>query len=185
MRPYLLSLFVLLSTSMVGQVDSTFAEDTDTLTLLQNTGIKLDSYRIINHPYYSKGYFVYQNERWDSLTVLLDERAEDQIWLQDTWNWTQRENSAIGGLSYYSLDPIVYSGLDGWHRFSKSYLQMPGGFRSSSPRTDLRLHTGIGGGQVFGITALAPSDSTKQLYVDYLRNNTLGLYRNEGTDGHE
>ena len=62
---------------------------------------------------------------------------------------------------------------------------MPGGFRSSSPRSDLRLHTGIGGGQVFGITALAPVDSAKQLYVDYLRNNTLGLYRNEGTDGHE
>ena len=117
MRPYLLSLFVLLSTSMVGQVDSTFAVDTDTSTLLQNTGIKLDSYRIINHPYYSKGYFLYQNERWDSLTVLLDERAEDQIWLQDTWNWTQRENTAIGGLSYNSLDPIVHSGLDGWHRF--------------------------------------------------------------------
>lgn len=185
MRPYLLSLFVLLSTSMVGQVDSTFAVDTDTSTLLLNTGIKLDSYRIINHPYYSKGYFLYQNERWDSLTVLLDERAEDQIWLQDTWNWTQRENTAIGGLSYNSLDPIVHSGLDGWHRFSESYLQMPGGFRSSSPRSDLRLHTGIGGGQVFGITALAPADSTKQLYVDYLRNNTLGLYRNEGTDGHE
>nr|ADI20276.1 hypothetical protein [uncultured Sphingobacterium sp. EB080_L08E11] len=185
MRSYLLSLFVLLSTSMVGQMDSTLLEDTDTLESLPNTGVKVEGDRYVVYPYNSKGYYLYQNERWDSLTVLLDERAEDQIWLQDSWNWTERENSAIGGLSYNSLQPIVNSGLDGWHRFSKSYLLMPSGFRSSSPRSDLRLHTGIGGGQVFGITALAPVDTTKQLYVDYLRNNTLGLYRNEGTDGHE
>ena len=30
-----------------------------------------------------------------------------------------------------------------------------------------------------------PVDSAKQLWVDYLRSNALGLYRNEGTDGHE
>lgn len=179
MRPYLLSLFVLLSTSMVGQMDSTVVEEADTVELLPNFGVKAQ------YPYNSKGYYLYQNQRWDSLTVLLDERAEDQIWLKDSWNWTQRENSAIGGLNYNSLEPFEQSGLDGWHRFSKSYIQMPGGFRSSSPRSDLRLHTGIGGGQVFGITALAPVDSAKQLYVDYLRNNTLGLFRNEGTDGHE
>jgi len=179
MRPYLLSLFVLLSTSMVGQMDSTVVEEADTVELLPNFGVKAQ------YPYNSKGYYLYQNQRWDSLTVLLDERAEDQIWLQDSWNWTQRENSAIGGLNYNSLEPFGQSGLDGWHRFSKSYIQMPGIFRSSSPRSDLRLHTGIGGGQVFGITALAPVDSAKQLYVDYLRNNTLGLFRNEGTDGHE
>ena len=187
MRPYLLSLFILLSTSMVGQVDSTVVEDTDSLFSFShgNPGIKVDGYRVVHYPYHSKGYFLYQNERWDSLTVSLDERAEDQIWLQDSWDWTQRENSAIGGLTFNSLEPFENSGLDGWHRFSKNYLQMPGSFSSSSPRSDLRLHTGIGGGQVFGITALAPVDSTKQLYVDYLRNNTLGLYRNEGTDGHE
>lgn len=185
MRPYLLSLFVLLSTSMVGQMDSTLLEDADTLESLPNNGVKVDGYRYVVYPYNSKGYYLYQNERWDSLTVLLDRRAEDQIWLQDSWNWTERENSAIGGLSYNSLQPIVNSGLDGWHRFSKSYSEMPRDFRSSSPRSDLRLHNGIGGGQVFGITALSPVDSTKQLYVDYLRNNTLGLFRNEGTDGHE
>lgn len=185
MRPYLLSLFVLLSTSMVGQMDSTLLEDTDTLESLPNKGVKVEGYRYVVYPYNSKGYYLYQNERWDSLTVLLDRRAEDQIWLQDSWNWTERENSAIGGLSYNSLQPIVNSGLDGWHRFSKSYSQMPEDYRSSSPRSDLRLHTGIGGGQVFGITALSPVDSKEQLYVDYLRNNTLGLFRNEGTDGHE
>jgi lysozyme family protein len=185
MRPYLLSLFVLLSTFVVGQVDSIVVEDADTLESLPNIGVKVNGQGYVAYPYNSKGYFLYQNQRWDSLTVLLDERAEDQIWLQDSWNWTQRENSAIGGLSYNSLEPFEQSGLDGWHRFSRSYLQMPGGFRSSSPRSDLRLLTGIGGGQVFGITALAPVDSAKQLYVDYLRNNTLGLYRNEGTDGHE
>jgi hypothetical protein len=185
MRPYLLSLFVLLSTSMVGQMDSTLLEDADTLESLPNNGVKVDGYRYVVYPYNSKGYYLYQNERWDSLTVLLDRRAEDQIWLQDSWNWTERENSAVGGLSYNSLQPIVNSGLDGWHRFSKSYSEMPRDFRSSSPRSDLRLHNGIGGGQVFGITALSPVDSTKQLYVDYLRNNTLGLFRNEGTDGHE
>ena len=185
MRPYLLSLFVLLSTSMVGQMDSTLFEDANTLESLPNNGVKVDGYRYAVYPYNSKGYYLYQNERWDSLTVLLDRRAEDQIWLQDSWNWTERENSAVGGLSYNSLQPIVNSGLDGWHRFSKSYSEMPRDFRSSSPRSDLRLHNGIGGGQVFGITALSPVDSTKQLYVDYLRNNTLGLFRNEGTDGHE
>jgi hypothetical protein len=185
MRPYILSLFVLLSTSMVGQMDSTLFEDANTLESLPNNGVKVDGYRYAVYPYNSKGYYLYQNERWDSLTVLLDRRAEDQIWLQDSWNWTERENSAVGGPSYNSLQPIVNSGLDGWHRFSKSYSEMPRDFRSSSPRSDLRLHNGIGGGQVFGITALSPVDSTKQLYVDYLRNNTLGLFRNEGTDGHE
>ena len=122
MRPYLLSLFVLLSTSMVGQMDSTLFEDANTLESLPNNGVKVDGYnRYVVYPYNSKGYYLYQNERWDSLTVLLDRRAEDQIWLQDSWNWTERENSAVGGLSYNSLQPIVNSGLDGWHRFSKSY----------------------------------------------------------------
>jgi len=185
MRTFLLSLFVLLSTSMVGQMDSTLLEDADTLESLPNNGVKVDGYRYVVYPYNSKGYYLYQNERWDSLTVLLDRRPEDQIWLQDSWNWTERENSAVGGLSYNSLQPIVNSGLDGWHRFSKSYTAMPRDYHSSSPRSDLRLHTGIGGGQVFGITALSPVDSNEQLYVDYLRNNTLGLFRNEGTDGHE
>jgi hypothetical protein len=190
MRPYLLSFFLLLSTSMFGQVDSTVVEDADTLESLPNIGVKVDghiyvAYPYNTYPYNSKGYYLYQNQRWDSLTVLLDERAEDQIWLQDSWNWTQRENSAIGGLSYNSLEPFDESGLDGWHRFSKRFLQMPLDYRSSSPRSDLRLHTGIGGGQVFGITAMSPVDSNGQLFVDYLRNNTLGLFRNEGTDGHE
>jgi hypothetical protein len=124
MRPFLLSLFVLLSTSMVGQVDSTIVEDADTLESLPNLGPKVVGYRYVSYPYNSKGYYLYQNERWDSLTVLLDSRTEDQIWLQDSWNWTQRENSAIGGLSYNSLEPFVNSGLDGWHRFSKNYAEM-------------------------------------------------------------
>ena len=185
MRSYLLSLFVLLSTSMVGQMDSTLLEDTDTLESLPNTGVKVEGNSYLAYPYNSKGYYLYKNERWDSLTVLLDRRAEDEIWLQDSWNWTERENSAIGGLSYNYLQPFLNAGLDGWHRFSKSYSQMPVDYRSSSPRSDLRLHTGIGGGQVFGITVLSPVDSNEQLYVDYIRNNTLGLFRNEGTDGHE
>ncbi len=111
MRPYLLLLFLLLSTSMVGQVDSTVVEDADTLESLPNVGIKVDGYKYVVYPYNSKGYYLYQNQRWDSLTVSLDERAEDQIWLQDSWNWTQRENSAIGGLSYNSLQPIDEFGV--------------------------------------------------------------------------
>ena len=95
MRSYLLSLFVLLSTSMVGQMDSTLLEDTDTLESLPNTGVKVEGNSYLAYPYNSKGYYLYQNERWDSLTVLLDRRAEDEIWLQDSWNWTERENSAI------------------------------------------------------------------------------------------
>ncbi|MDA9791993.1 hypothetical protein N9B83_05115, partial [Schleiferiaceae bacterium] len=97
MRPYLLSLFVLLSTQMVGQVDSTLLEDADTWVSLPNTGVKVDGYRYVSYPYNKKGYYLFQIDRWDSLTVLLDSRAEGQIWLQDSWNWTERENSAIGG----------------------------------------------------------------------------------------
>ena len=87
---------------MVGQMDSTLFEDANTLESLPNNGVKVDGYRYAVYPYNSKGYYLYQNERWDSLTVLLDRRAEDQIWLQDSWNWTERENSAVGGLSYNS-----------------------------------------------------------------------------------
>ena len=68
MRPYLLLLFLLLSTSMVGQVDSTVVEDADTLESLPNVGIKVDGYKYVVYPYNSKGYYLYQNERWDSLT---------------------------------------------------------------------------------------------------------------------
>ena len=67
---------------MVGQIDSTLLEDADTLESLPNNGVKVDGYRYVVYPYNSKGYYLYQNERWDSLTVLLDRRAEDQIWLQ-------------------------------------------------------------------------------------------------------
>ena len=79
MRPYLLLLFLLLSTSMVGQVDSTVVEDADTLESLPNVGIKVDGYKYVVYPYNSKGYYLYQNQRWDSLTCMLDERAEDRF----------------------------------------------------------------------------------------------------------
>ena len=80
MRPYLLLLFLLLSTSMVGQVDSTVVEDADTLESLPNVGIKVDGYKYVVYPYNSKGYYLYQNQRWDSLTVLLDsERKTDLV----------------------------------------------------------------------------------------------------------
>ena len=55
MRPYLLLLFLLLSTSMVGQVDSTVVEDADTLESLPNVGIKVDGYKYVVYPYNSKG----------------------------------------------------------------------------------------------------------------------------------
>ena len=63
MRPYILSLFVLLSTSMVGQMDSTLFEDANTLESLPNNGVKVDGYRYVVYPYNSKGYYLYQNER--------------------------------------------------------------------------------------------------------------------------
>ena len=79
MRPYLLLLFLLLSTSMVGQVDSTVVEDADTLESLPNVGIKVDGYKYVVYPYNSKGYYLYQNERWDSLTVLLDSERKTRF----------------------------------------------------------------------------------------------------------
>ena len=78
MRPYLLSLFVLLSTAVFGQVDSTLLEDADTLVSLPNTGVKVEGFRYVKYPFNYKGYYLYQNNLWDSLTVLLDRRAEDQ-----------------------------------------------------------------------------------------------------------
>jgi hypothetical protein len=112
-------------------------------------------------------------------------KAESEIWRTNPWEWTVRENSAIGGLQYDALNPYLTPALNGWHQFSRSYLTIPNYHSASSPKTDLTVLTGIGGGQLFGIKTMSPIDSAKQLWVDYLRSNALGLYRNEGTDGHE
>ena len=134
---------------------------------------------------YKQGYFVsIDTQRVDSLTLLMNDKAESEIWRTNPWEWTVRENSAIGGLQYDALNPYLSPALNGWHQFSRSYLTMPN-YHSCSPKTDLTVLTGIGGGQLFGLKTMSPVDSAKQLWVDYLRSNALGLYRNEGTDGHE
>ena len=196
MRKTLITFCVLLSIGSIGQIDSTLTE-TFTDTSDRELSIQLDStyvdstlntfhdalFRTVS---YNKGYFISEDGGIkDSLTLLLDDRAEEQLWLGMNWNWAQRQNSAIGGITYDPLNPIMSSNQDGWHQFSKSFLKMPEFHSASAPRTDLKLLTGIGGGQVFGLSAMSPIDSAKQFYLDYLRSNALGLYRNEGSDGHE
>ena len=135
---------------------------------------------------YKNGYFVsLGNKSTDSLSLLLNDNAESEIWRSSPWDWTLRENSSTGGIQYDALNPYLTPELDGWQEFSRSYLTMPNYHSASSPRTDLTVLTGIGGGQLFGLKSMSPVDSAKQLWVDYLRSNALGLYRNEGTDGHE
>ena len=192
----LITCCVFISIGLIGQIDSTLTE-TFTDTSDRELSIQLDStyvdstlnifhdalFRTVS---YNKGYFISEDGGIkDSLTLLLDDRAEEQLWLGMNWNWSQRQNSAIGGITYDPLNPIMSSNQDGWHQFSKSFLKMPEFHSASAPRTDLKLLTGIGGGQVFGLSAMSPIDSAKQFYLDYLRSNALGLYRNEGSDGHE
>ena len=196
MRKTLITCCVFLSIGLIGQIDSTLTE-TLTDTSDRELSIQLDStyvdstlntfhdalFRTVS---YNKGYFISEDGGIkDSLTLLLDDRAEEQLWLGMNWNWAQRQNSAIGGITYDHLNPIMSSNQDGWHQFSKSFLKMPEFHSARAPRTDLKLLTGIGGGQVFGLSAMSPIDSAKQFYLDYLRSNALGLYRNEGSDGHE
>ncbi len=196
MRQILITCCVFLSTGLIGQVYNTlnelFIDTTNRELSTQLDSINADStnykfhnslFRIVS---YDKGYFISDDVGVkDSLTLLLDGRAEEQLWLGMNWNWTQRQNSAIGGITYDPINPIMSSNIDGWHQFSSSYLKMPKFHSASAPRTDLKLLTGIGGGQVFGLSAMSPIDSTKQFYLDYLRLNALGLYQNEGSDGHE
>ena len=196
MRKILITCCVFLSIGLIGQIDSTLTE-TLTDTSDRELSIQLDSTYVDStlHTFhdalfrtvsYNKGYFISEDGGIkDSLTLLLDDRAEEQLWLGMNWNWAQRQNSAIGGITYDPLNPIMSSHQDGWHQFSKSFLKMPEFHSASAPRTDLKLLTGIGGGQVFGLRAMSPVDSAKQFYLDYLRSNALGLYRNEGSDGHE
>ena len=196
MRKILITCCVFLSIGLIGQIDSTltetFTDTSDSELSIQLDSTYVDSTLNIFHDAlfrtvsYNKGYFISEDGGIkDSLTLLLDDRAEEQLWLGMNWNWAQRQNSAIGGITYDPLNPIMSSNQDGWHQFSKSFLKMPEFHSASAPRTDLKLLTGIGGGQVFGLSAMSPIDSAKQFYLDYLRSNALGLYRNEGSDGHE
>ena len=184
MRPFLLtSLLLLFSAGVFAQSDTTGLLEADTI---ENSIHSFRSYTAASNVAYSQGFFVsIEKEPTDSLTLLLNDHVESEIWRSKSWEWTQRENSAIGGIQYDALNPYISPELDGWHQFSRSYLSMPNYHSASSPKTDLTVLTGIGGGQLFGLKTMSPVDSAKQLWVDYLRSNALGLYRNEGTDGHE
>ena len=161
MRQILITSCVLLSIGLIGQVDTTLTEAfTDTsnreLSVLidsTNADSALHAFHdaLFRTVSYDKGYFISENGGIaDSLTLLLDGRAEEQLWLGMNWNWAQRQNSAIGGITFDPLNPIMSSNQDGWHQFSKSFLKMPEFHSASAPRTDLKLLTGIGGGQYLG-----------------------------------
>ena len=196
MRPFLLtSIFLSLSLCVLGQADtSAYRNLSDITTNMVSVNAEQDSSdtKVIyngsgfSKVVYKQGYFVsIDTQPVDSLTLLMNDKAESEIWRTNPWEWTVRENSAIGGLQYDALNPYLSPALNGWHQFSRSYLTMPNYHSASSPKTDLTVLTGIGGGQLFGLKTMSPVDSAKQLWVDYLRSNALGLYRNEGTDGHE
>ena len=196
MRPFLFTSFLLLlsacvfgqsDTTSLTQSDSTIMGIQDQIDVADSLHRDEDSLYMFSGPVwssvtYEKGYFVsFGNKVADSLTLLMSKRSESQIWRSQPWDWSVRENSAIGGIQFDALNPYISSELDGWNRFSRSYLSMPNYHSASSPRTDLTVLTGIGGGQFFGLKAMSPVDSAKQLWIDYLRSNALGLYRNEGT----
>jgi len=199
MRPLLFTfLFLSFSAGAYGQSDTSALEGDTIMTNIQDPIGTVDSLRkdeeySMSNPVppgtsitYKNGYFVSFDDRpTDSLTLLMNNDAESEIWRSTSWEWTVRENSAVGGIQYDALNPYISPELDGWHQFSRSYLTMPNYHSASSPKTDLTVLTGLGGGQLFGLKTLSPVDSAKQLWVDYLRSNALGLYRNEGTDGHE
>jgi hypothetical protein len=202
MRHFIISVACLLSFGLSSQTDSSISEillEADsTISIVQDQLIGADtSYKegdialeniipVFTRVEYNKGFYVSDDHLvTDSLTLLMNNSAINQLWRSQDWDWTIRENSATGGIQYDALNPVIATELDGWHQFSRSYLQMPNYHSASSPRTDLTVLTGIGGGQLFGLRAMSPVDSAKQLWVDYLRMNALGLYRNEGTDGHD
>jgi len=197
MRPFLLiSIIFSLPLCVIGQSDTSVYRDfndivTESVSVFHgkdSTEIDTlaESFNGLRTVVYSQGYFVsFENQPADSLTLLMNDKAEFEIWRSHPWEWTVRENSAIGGVQYDALNPILSPALDGWHQFSKSYLRVPNYHSASSPKTDLTVITGIGGGQLFGLKTMSPVDSAKQLWIDYLRSNASGLYRNEGTDGHE
>ena len=178
-------------TIAIVESDSSLRSIQDQIDFVDSLQLDEDSLKMFSGPVwstitYKKGYFVsFGNRVMDSLTLVMNERSESQIWKSQSWDWTVRENSSIGGIQYNALNPYLASELNGWHQLSRSYLTMPNYHSASSPKTDLTVLTGIGGGQLFGLMTLSPVDSAKQLWVDYLRSNALGLYRNEGTDGHE
>ena len=190
------SIFLSLSLCALGQTDTSAYRDLSDITTnmvsvnqdQDSTDLEPSTFRHIGlrTVVYKQGYFVsIDTQPVDSLTLLMNQKAEYEIWRTNPWEWTVRENSAIGGLQYDALNPYLSPALNGWHQFSRSYLAMPNYHSASSPKTDLSVLTGIGGGQLFGLKTMSPVDSAKQLWVDYLRSNALGLYRNEGTDGHE
>ena len=206
MRPFLLtSIFLLFSAGALGQSDTSAYRDlsnivgksesvyevqdrsqiADSLFKEENTSMRIPI-RVGTTVTYRNGYFVsLDTQATDSLSLLLNNKAESEIWRSAPWDWTLRENSSTGGIQYDARNPYIAPELDGWHQLSRSYLTMPNYHSASSPRTDLTALTGIGGGQIFGVKIMSPVDTAKQLWVDYLRSNALGLYRNEGTDGHE
>ena len=123
----------------------------------------------------------------DSLYEDISSASSAQMWGYkfDTWEWTQRQSSALGGLVYNSLDPVTESEMDGTYNFLTLDQVLPQSHTASAPLSRLYYRSGQGGGQLFGIQSLSPVDSSQQLYIDYARINTLGIYRNEGSDGHE
>lgn len=195
MRHFLFtSLLLLCSASVMAQADTSAYRDlsqhaTSAVSVSKGEAIAADrvvkdSTRLITKS--KPGYYVsYGTNTADSLTILLDDWSEEELWREGNWSWMIRENSSIGGIQYNSLAPMIHSDMDGWHKLSRSYRSMPNYHIASAPRTDMTALSGIGGGQLVGVRTMSPVDSSKQLWVDYLRSNALGLYRNEGTDGHE
>ena len=146
MRPFLLtSIFLSLSLCVLGQTDTSAYRDLSDITTSMvsvyqdqdSTDLELSTFRHLGFKtvVYKQGYFVsFDAQPVDSLTLLMNDKAESEIWRTNPWEWTVRENSAIGGLQYDALNPYLSPALNGWHQFSRSYLTMPNYHSASSPK---------------------------------------------------
>ena len=104
----LTSIFLSLSLCVLGQSDTSAYRDlSDFTTNMVSVNAEQDSSDtkvIYNSSGFSKvvykqGYFVsIDSHPVDSLTLLMNDKAESEIWRTNPWEWTVRENSAIGGL---------------------------------------------------------------------------------------
>ena len=166
-------MILLYSTGLYSQEDST----------IRNALMDSSAYDVVVSAIMPQGFMV----NGDSLYEDISSASSAQMWGYkfDSWEWTQRQSSALGGLVYNSLVPVTESEMDGTYNFLTLDQALPKSHTAGAPLSRLYYRSGQGGGQLFGIQSLAPVDSSQQLYIDYARINTLGIYRNEGSDGHE
>ena len=107
MRPFLLtSIFLFLSLCVLGQTDtSAYSDlsnvlDTSVSEYQEQDSTDLELHTVRNGGFrtvdYKQGYYLsFDNGPVDSLSLLMNDKAESEIWRTNPWEWTLLENSAI------------------------------------------------------------------------------------------